>query len=236
MSIKKSIGKNSSKKVINILAKLRRRHNENDNINIWNESGMKYYYLGEFNDAINYLTRSANYNNSDAQIMLSIVNIRIRDFPQAYKYIKLSVDNNNSTAQYIISISIINLFIQKEISSNNKFNKELNIKLDLETAIKYLKLSLIQGNIHALYELGKLYIYGLHYNNIIYIAVNINRAIKCFEICSTRNHKYSLIILAFLYKNGLFVDKNIEKSKEYYELSNTLNSPSRLDFMNKYIK
>ena len=204
-------------------------------INLWNKYGIEAYNKEEYLEAIKYLTYSSDYGDSDAQVMLCIVYSKINDINTSHKYFKLSLEQNNSTAQYLMSISIKDLVIKNDISLIEIVEKSYKIKVNIDMALYYLKLSAKQYNPHALFEFGRLYLYGCNYKNKTYIKKDSIMAMKFFQSSANRYHKNALMILGHMYKNGWGVDVNESEMNKYFELSNKQPKPCRTDFMNKYI-
>lgn len=86
----------------------------------------------------------------------------------------------------------------------------INVKKDLDEAVKYFTESMKNGYIDSISALGVCY----YYNNSMNLG--IKKAVKLFLQAAEMNEPRAQMFLGMCYKDGIGIEKNIKKSNEFY--------------------
>jgi TPR repeat protein len=187
-----------------------------------------------------------NIDNSSVQYFYGKIYLNgLFDFKKDHKlainFFKNSAEMNNENAQYELGL----IFLNGEL---------LGIKKDHNLALNYFEHSALQNNSFAQLELGRMYENGygveknydkaLEYYAKSALQYNIP-AINTLILIYYKDKKYKLaydyillsvsadddigqLYLAIFYENGYFVEKDIEKSIEFYNKSIEQNNDTAL--------
>lgn len=169
----------------------------------------KFYWLQmDIPLALYYFKLSAEQGNTLAYYQIGKIyyfeKYKVKNDDEAIKYLKLSSAENNPKAQFLLGL------IYK------------NDKKDYVQSIKFFELSARQGNINALYELGKYYFEMCDYKK---------SSIYFYNAYKKRNINASYY-LGLMYKNGLGIDPDLDKAIEYFT-QNATNKQEKYMYYNK---
>jgi len=189
--------------------------------------GMTYSVNGEFGQAIEYLSDAISLGHKKAVIELSMIYVMKGENERAIVMLKNEAKRNNEIAMAELgdfyNVSDSAYFWYKMAAENNSekgiFKMGLAYEMgcisvvDMDSALFWYDKLAKMGDCITRVKIAKFYIEGKGFD------VNVNKGIETLELITEDCHRDACYELGKIYEEGIKVEKNIKKAKEYYNKS-----------------
>jgi TPR repeat protein len=161
---------------------------------------------------IEYLTEAANDNHVKAKEELAQMYYSQRNYMKAFYWYSKSFSNVNPKAFYKIGM----------------MHKDgIWIKKDIKKAVQYFSIASNLGSSDALHELGVMHFVSSKKEDKL-------KSVKLFKLAANfHGNAHSKNMLAYMYRHGMVLPKNLEESYKLYQASALMNNASGLYNMGK---
>ena len=203
------------------------------------EKAKELYFSGDYNHSINYLKPLAADGNAEAQYYLGLIfksdTFPKKDINTAMSYFLSAADQNNTSAMWALGQMYENgEGVEKNLltatdwyrksdrlsgtlkSQIHFFKNKDNILVDQSTSevIESLKHDADNGDVEALYKLGKLFDAGK------LVSGNESEAFHWYLKAANKGHEYSMFLVGYFYCRGIGVEVDQAKANDWLARSN----------------